>query len=230
MAQAHLDFEGAPFNFDCVVRESATHSATVTTHPVEEGSDVADHVRAENATIELDILISNTPLKDVNNVWGGSVAALELKVPRYERPLAPTPGSLMNAGLNALGNLLNPPEPIVATVMQWPEKFNNCAFVLGTLLDWKDRGVVGKVVASNRTYENTVITNVETTRTNTTGDAIEIKLSLQEIRIVEAKLVTAPVPTETRGKTLKPKGRQPTAPVKDVPAKKSVFKKLLGGG
>lgn len=220
MAQAYLDF-GAPFLFDCVTREHVSQSATVTEHAVETGSDVADHIRQENATIELDIIVTNTPVRDVNNIWGGQVAGLELKVPRYDRPLSPTPGSLMTAGLDAIGNALNPPEPIVATVMQWPEKFNNVAFVLGSLLDWKDRGVIGKVITPHRTYESVVITRVDTTRTSETGDAAEISLELRQIRLVEAKLITAPAAAEVRGKTLVSKGRQPTSFVRDPGPKKS---------
>ncbi len=229
MAQAYLEFEGAPLLFDCVTTEATDHTADVTEHPVEEGSDIADHVRNKNDEISLEILVSNTPVRDVNQLYNGQVAGLELKVPRYERPLSPTPGSLMTAGLDAIGSALNPPDPIVAVVLQFPEKFNNVAFILGTLIDYKERGVLGKVITPHRTYESVVITRVGMSRNATTGDGAPITIELKQIRIVEAKLITAPLATEPRGVTMKPKGRQPTSFVRDPGPKKSVLAKLLGG-
>ncbi len=228
MAQAFLEFEGAPLLFDCVTSEVTEHTAEVTEHPVEEGSDVADHVRNKNDEISLEIFVSNTPVSDVNGLYNGQVAGLELKVPRYERPLSPTPGSLMTAGINAIGNLLNPPAALSAIVLQFPEKFNNVAFILGTLLDYKERAVLGKVITPHRTYPNVVITRVGMSRTGATGDGAPLNVEFKTIRIVEAKLITAPIPTEVSGKIMKPKGRQPVSFVRDPAPKQSLLKKLLG--
>jgi hypothetical protein len=43
---------------------SATHegSAMITRHPVERGSDITDHIRREPDTVDIDIVISDTPV------------------------------------------------------------------------------------------------------------------------------------------------------------------------
>jgi hypothetical protein len=226
--EAYLEFEDTPFFFDVVEKESLKHTATATEHPVEEGANVSDHVKDNLDTVLLDVFVSNTPVRDVNNLYNGQVSGLELKVPKAEKSVAIMPGALMNAGLDALSSLINGPEEWKAIVLQFPEKFDNVAFVLNTLLDWKSRGVVGKVITTHRTYPSVYITGVEMNRDATTGDGAAITIELKEIRIVEAKLITAPIPTEERGKTMKSKGRQPTSFVRDLAPKRSLAKQLLG--
>jgi hypothetical protein len=225
--QAYLEFEGAPLYFDCVTDESLAHGAEVTEHPVEEGANVADHIRNVSDEIKLTIITTNTPIKpDVNNLYNGQVAGLELAVKKYDRPIVPMPGALMSAGLNYLGTLLNPQDPWKAVTLQFPEKFNNVAFILGTLLDYKERGVVGKVITPHRTYETMAITKIDMHRDNKTGDAGEITLSLKAIRFVDTASINAPVPTETRGKKTTAKGKQGTDTV--TQPKQSQFHKLFG--
>lgn len=48
--------------FDAVVTETHTASAQITTHPVERGVNVADHVYCEPLHLSLEAIVSNTPL------------------------------------------------------------------------------------------------------------------------------------------------------------------------
>lgn len=222
--EAFLEFEGTSLFFDVVEKEGIKLTSTATEHPVEEGADVSDHVRSNLDTVTLDIFVSNAPVRDVNSIWNGQVAGLELKVPKKEKPLVPMPGALMGAALDAIAAAIDGPEEWKAIVLQFPEKFDNVAFILNTLIDWKERGVVGKVITTHRTFESVYITGIEMNRDATTGDGAPITIELKEIRLVEARMVTAPTPTETRGKTMKSKGRQPTSFVRDAENKRSVFK------
>lgn len=47
--------------FDAVVNEVFKTSATVTSHPVEDGSDISDHIKDDPDELQLDGCISNTP-------------------------------------------------------------------------------------------------------------------------------------------------------------------------
>jgi hypothetical protein len=96
---------------------------------------------------------------------------------------------------------------------------------VGLLLEWKEKGVVGKVITAWRDYENMVITKVTPQRTPTTGDAVEVTIELRSVRIVEISLTTLPIPTEPRGKSMLNKGKQPSIPLLDGP-KKSVAQEL----
>lgn len=225
---AYLDFEDLPLYFDVVEKESLKHTATATEHPVEEGSNVSDHVRDNLDVVTLEVFISNTPITDVNQLYNGQVAGLELDVPRYDKPIAVMPGAAINAGLDAIASAISGPQQWKAMVLQFPEKFNNVGFIFNTLIDWKQRGVLGKVITPHRTYESVVITNVEMSRDAASGAGGAISLEFKEIRLVEAKLITAPIPTEDRGKIMKSKGRQPVSFTRNPGPKKSLLTKGLG--
>jgi hypothetical protein len=226
---AYLVFDDTSLHFDAVLNELCEHTSTVTESAVEEGANVADHVRAENPHITLELFISNSPVRDVNELYNGQVAGLELKVPEPEKSIPFTPGAAMTALGDAIGNALNPPTPWKAEVLQFPERFNNVQYVESTLIEWKDNGEMGEVITPHRLYENMVITRVSKTRTKETGDGANITVELKGVRLVEVKSITAPVPTETRGKVKKPKGKQPTTAVKNPAQKKSILTKILKG-
>ncbi len=48
--------------FDCSLSETHSSEATITEHPVEEGADITDHIRLGHAMIDLNGLVTNTPL------------------------------------------------------------------------------------------------------------------------------------------------------------------------
>lgn len=59
---------------DAAVTETHTLSNTVTDHPVEEGSNVSDHSRPEPDKIQLDCVVSDTPLQTTSS---GSTVSVE---------------------------------------------------------------------------------------------------------------------------------------------------------
>lgn len=52
--------------FDCTLTETHSSSAKATEHPVEEGANVSDHVRPELDRVQIEGVITNTPLNDVS--------------------------------------------------------------------------------------------------------------------------------------------------------------------
>lgn len=48
--------------FDCSVEEVHTDAVEKTEHPIEEGSDTSDHIRKLPSTIEVNGIVTNTPL------------------------------------------------------------------------------------------------------------------------------------------------------------------------
>ncbi len=64
------------FAIDCAVSVEVVRESQITSHPVEIGADVTDHVRNEPIVVNLDCRISNTPMADV--------AALRTGIPSEE--------------------------------------------------------------------------------------------------------------------------------------------------
>jgi hypothetical protein len=48
--------------FDCMLSETHSDEATVTDHPVEEGANISDHIRKGPASLELNGIVTNTPI------------------------------------------------------------------------------------------------------------------------------------------------------------------------
>jgi|HubBroStandDraft_4_1064222.scaffolds.fasta_scaffold120916_2 hypothetical protein len=72
------------FTFDLVVSETWNEDASVTEHPVELGTDVADHVRVQLRTCELKVWATNEPI-DANQytVMTPKAVALDLPSPEW---------------------------------------------------------------------------------------------------------------------------------------------------
>ncbi len=256
MAGAFLLFEDLPLKFEAVTSEKTDHMAKVTDHAVESGGDVSDNVRNEPDAITLEVFVSNAPIVDVNGTYGLEPAFIELfeiarKNPVIQgvkldvkkfSPSPVTPGAAMQA-LKGLVSDLFAEDTVAqvygiteesrisgsAQVQSWPTKFNAVTDVVGQLVKWKEAGEIGKVILPWRSFDSMVITGVSVMRDAPKGDGAVVSITLRAIRLVESKLVTAPVPTEARGATAKAKGRQALSTVREpAEKKKSLLKKLAG--
>lgn len=258
MSSAFLSFDGVDLHFDAVTSEQVTHQATVTEHNVEEGANIADHIRDGLDEITLELCVTNQPIRGINNVYGRDPSYVELlevevkqyslegrnlDVPKY-RPVPVTPGAAIQAIGTAVVDLLSDatvaqlygkPEAITlsgaANVASFGQKFNAITDTIGLLVKWKKTGVLGSVITPWKTFPSMVILNVGALRTAASGDCAMVNLTLKQVRLVEAKLVSAPVPTEDRGKSKKAKGRQGTTVIgdpDDKKRKKGFITKALG--
>lgn len=213
--------------FDVVTEETQTLTSTATEHPVEDGANIADHVKRELDQVTLEVFVSNQPIYDLNK-RGGKVARIDLKVPTFKAPFAPTPGAVFSAVGDAIGGLLAgnvaTPSP---NVLQWDSEFDAVGETQALLEKLRKEVQLVDVVTSVRLYENMFLEKIEVSRNAGTGDGAKISLSFKEIRKVAVSIVNAPIPTEARGATPKPKGSQSPKDAKAQGPKKSIAKALL---
>lgn len=226
--------------FDVVTDEQHHLKASSTDHPVEEGVDITDHIRPEVARVSLSTFVSNSPL--VNKVevaaftgksgkligaQGGNVNGKELDVPTYDPPLAPTPGSVLNALTSAIANLLNGKKEYKAQVLTFDKEFDNVQDVYDALEECRKTSQLVDVVSSTRTYKNMHIEDLNMTRGPDQGTGATFTLELKEIRVVSTLKVTAPKPAETAGFPRKDNGNKGPNPADD-PTKRASY--LVKGG
>lgn len=211
--------------FDLTVSEGHEATSEVTEHPVEQGSNIADHVRQNPQGLSLEMYVTNTPIEDIGR---GSVDVLELDLPHYTPPLLPTPGSLFAAAQNAITNAITGgPQPLKVQVLEFPQPFDRIKEIHDQLLDlWKAGGTMS-VVTSVRTYDTMVLTKISLPRTEPGGATFS--LDLKQIRTVTTATVAAPKPAEKRGAPGAAKGSQSTKPVggKDAAKASSLLNKAL---
>jgi len=171
--------------FDLAFSYGAEHSSEVTTHPVESGANIADHVRVKPMQIKLDVLVSNTPINDLPD---GSRHEKYASIPlKYPTPQAA-----------ALG-----PKTLSSYTYSGP----NADYINDTYTKlWflHDAHQLMTVVTPIKSYQNLVITNVKFTRDDqASGDAGRFTIDLEEITIVTSDIVdSAIIPEAKKQETL----------------------------
>jgi hypothetical protein len=133
---------------DASVEEIHTHANQITQFPVEEGVDIADHVRRQPDRISIRGIVTEDPI----TLGGGFGTGRSTEA--YYQVLA----------------LLNEAELI-------------------------------EVVTSLREYENMVIETMDVPRTNKSGNAVEMALTLQELLTVDVAAAAATVDKGTQAGT-----------------------------
>jgi|SRR5882672_3279868 len=213
--------------FDVVPSEVQTGESDITEHPVEQGPSFTDNIRAKLDSVTLDVFVSNEPLYDIND-RGASLKSKTLDVKTYDPPLAPTPGALFSAIGGALSRAFNSaPVTTQAYVLTFDQEFDAVSETQAILDILQKGGQLIDVYTTTKEYTNMVLQKWTGTRDPSVGNGGKFNLQFRQIRIVEVKLVNAPVPTEKRAKpALKkgPQGPEPTPPAKP----KSVARALLG--
>lgn len=231
LATAYLNWTdkrtGQPrfIKFDACEMESHTQSSEITEHPVEEGSNIGDHVRHNLDQLELNVLVTNTPITSesltyLNERSGGEVGSVPLIYPPIQPPpFIPTPGAifaaLKNAVVAGVRDIFGLPQrarPDSATALNFPDGAPSIEFVTSDLQNIKKRAILVEVVTVLRIYEDMIITNLEIPRTpKEGGTAVRIKATFKQLRKVQSKLVRAPASTIPRVEKKKDLGKQDTS-------------------
>jgi hypothetical protein len=82
---------------DAVIKRSHSRTTKRTQHPVEEGADITDHIRAEPMDLSMDCVISDNPIRNLlQGTFEGAVAGFD--------PSNPI-GSVLQGGFDGLNNV-----------------------------------------------------------------------------------------------------------------------------
>lgn len=214
--------------FDAVTAESHDAVMAITSHPVEEGADVADHARLEPKTLSIEGYVSNKPLlsnPDVEKNWAFQNVTLNLpKSPAGASVF--TPGGLTQAAVGAIGSLLGAKKAVdQAYVLKANGAPPDRARLMFELLAQaqEDKARITVVSTSVQTITNMLIARLGVPRTLADGNGLTFQVDLQRVRIVSSERVDAR-PIEARGAALANKGSQA---VKAADAKKEVKAKSV---
>lgn len=207
---AHLEWKDQlgqviALHFDAIQIVEHNQSALVTSHPVEDGPDISDHIRPELPRISLSGLVSNTPIR--------AIAALTSKngnrkaIGAYRKvPLAKSPaggprasalqGGLVQAGINAIRGATLPTD---FEALQFDGLQSRVKEVTDILTEALEEKRLVKFVDEARAYENMAIERRAVVRSADGGKAAQVQLDLVQIKIVTSAVVDAPIPAELRG-------------------------------
>lgn len=183
--------------FDAATRVSPEHPATPTEHPIEEGANTSDHVRAELDSLTVEFVVSNTPINDLALTQADGARATLVTVD------IPTP-------IDLPGPPLIPSIPVTSgvSVFGFDREFDRVRTVYELLIELRDSGQRIDVITSRREYEGMVITGLSPTFDAQNGEALIGVLSFRQIRVVSSEIVSVPDPEESRSETARNRGNR----------------------
>ncbi len=157
-------------------------TATPTDHPVEDGSDVTDHVKLELETFSSLCHLSNALISPLASQMGGAVDGSS----SVQTPF----GSVLVQGLS--------------------ERIDRVQLVYEALRTLRASKKLVTIVTPLRRYESMIITSLSFPVDN--KDGVEFQLDAREVRVAISTSANVPQPAQTRGNRRANAGTQPTQP------------------
>lgn len=188
---------------DASIRESHTATSTVTDHPVERGSNVADHIRPDPDTLTMEAMISNTPHFLPADHMGGVILA-DKEVRGAQVSAADSVGRAPFGGgaVGLVASALPLPTALLgqigtsvyqtATVQGFTGDFDRVTECYKELLKIRADGRLVRILTTLRAYSNMAMTSLEVTREAKVGNALQLSLAFKNVRFGATK--NEPVP------------------------------------
>lgn len=232
---------------DVVTNHSDDRAAEVTSHPVEKGANINDHIIQQPDTLSLEIAITQspfiTPAQDgtaFSKPTGFSIQNVPLNV----QPNAFKPGglllltSLAGAGIAAIGNALGLTSPTPApsvNVIVADGPSDRIGDFHDAMIKVKTEGRFCTVTFRGRVYPNYVLTKVGWKTQKGEVGLGRFTLEMQSIRIVTTETADLPNPASLRLKPVVTTAKPPKAKGDPLPAAKgsdqeSLLSKATGAG
>lgn len=195
--------------------------AEITENPVEEGADLADHMRVKRPKVDATFIVSNEPIYTYQNLRSvvpehdkfigaksGSVKEKELTVERAEKPFSVS--NAIDAAAGALVSLFSKPKPLTKTALEFSAPFNLVTEISDELQFIQENKIKGTLYTTTRVRENMVLASYTETRNRTFGTGAEFKVTFREIGIATAVRTKAPSPSVVKANQPKQLGKQGT--------------------
>jgi hypothetical protein len=197
-------------NVDLVKTHEDERTATVTSHPVERGAAISDHVIHDPDKLTLEIAQTQTPLPSPafeNAVWDEPVGFSTKTVTLDVRKSLFKPGGLLavtrgiegviSSGLSALG-LGSEEESAKVTVFQSDEPVDRIGELHDQLISIKEKSRFCTVTFRGRVYPNYIVTKVGWSSAPGEAGIGRFKLELQSVRLVTNATAELPDPASLR--------------------------------
>lgn len=160
---------GTIFTIDCTMKESHSRKSDATEFEIEDGSTISDNIIIKPFTLEIEGMISDSPLSLKQALLTTTAQVVGNKI-------AGQLGSLVGlAGLSLFNALAKSGSPSVAAY--------------GQLLALQENKMPIDIVTSLNRYTNMYMTNLTAPRDNATGDALVFNVSFSQLRIVKPQTI-----------------------------------------
>jgi hypothetical protein len=244
--------------FDAVTSIEHQDSVTITDHPVELGSNIADDAIDDPDRVTIEGIVTNTPhlgnLTDDDDAQTGQSSVtfdamrqdgtkkIHLNIP--DPPLEISESGLLQAGVRALGSAIFGGPNSTATVADDSRKARASASAQVLIGSGRNRAreAYEKLIAAKlardlitvstgmREYFDMLIERIAVPRAVADGNAVRFQVDLRRLLIAESDTVKSPEPTEARGATTKSLGSQAAKEDPNAGKKEELESTLHKGG
>lgn len=165
---------------DASISETHERSASVTQNPIEDGTNIADHITLAPVRLTMEALISDSPVSLIQSGIGTAVSSASQLAQGAIGGIAGTlAGQATGIGLGSLAGLLTDTPRDPADGFRYLEEL------------WENRQPFTVVTALKR-YEKMVLTSLSVPRTAQIGKSLRFNATFEEVRVVKSSIVTVP--------------------------------------
>lgn len=215
---------------DASVDEAHTMTATATSHPVETGSNITDHVHQDPRMIRIEGFITNHPIQKppsqaegVREVQKEFTWKADPDIPLVQVGGPGIIGGVTGAIASAVGADLHS-----ATATGFEPLFDRVQDVYEEMEAIYNESRVIDIVTSLKVYFNMVIESLEVVRDAARGNSLPFTVTARQVAIVETGVVPAPAePTVQRGKAESNEGKQSSSELGDADPASETAESLL---
>lgn len=174
--------------FDCETRTQHEQTAEITEHAVERGANIADHIRPNNGTVNIEAEVTNTPLDAPETQADGVSAAFQARQITVDG------------------------QQVSVTTLGFSQTFDRRRAVDAVMQQLISSGTLVRIATALREYEDMALERFSTESTAATAHSLPVVIAARRVRLVDTQLVQVPEPVERRGRVRTERGGQAAQP------------------
>ncbi len=177
---------------DAAMRVSHRLASVATEHPVESGANMSDHIRPEPDRIEIQGIVTNTPIIVPSDNADGT-RAVQVTVDGAPKTVGNTIGRLVPIAGGLLAPVVLPLPRQKAIVLGFEPEFDRVGAVYEALRTIKEAGTLVTIITLLRTYRNMVIESIDIEESAEFSNALPLTIAAKEILIGSVDVMKSPI-------------------------------------
>ncbi len=165
---------------DAAMSVDHSYGANPSKNPIEKGSDITDHIKLENPTIQVEGIVSEAPLSLLGSAFNVLTGALST---RFTDALGAFGSSIGAAALGSIAGLISNRNP---NDNQFPIK------AFDYLVELRNKRIPFTVVTRLKRYEDMVVTRLSFPQQASNGNSLVFNATFEQIQLVQTQTVIIP--------------------------------------
>jgi len=228
--QRVIDGKTGAIVLDALIKEDYSADAEPTTHPVEDGADITDHVILRPRTLSIEGVVTETPLGGfVDSLVNAGIQTVTSTIGQAVKKKVGG-GAFGTAATSRVQGLAG---KTLSGLIKGPAG-NRLNGVLQELRAVRDSRQPVTIVTGLTQYDSFILRSFTVSRDQTTGKSIRVSLSFQELIKATSKTIKVPIPKVKSALPKVERGRQGTTELTPTSEKGKrgslAYTAIFGGG